>query len=72
MELKNKIKFLKERKWDDDLIIQQLCVDYEIDNLDDMIKDIKIQVRKVDPIKALAMAGIMVGLGSLIMKGLKI
>lgn len=66
--MEKKIKWLKEKGWSDDLIHQQLCVDYNIDNLDDLFKDIKIQFNKNNLEKALLAASIMVGIGGMISK----
>jgi hypothetical protein len=69
--MKNKIKRLKEKGWNDELIIQQLCVDYNVNNLNDIIEDIRI---KIDPnynIRKIVMGVLMVGIGSAILKILR-
>lgn len=66
--MKNKIKWLIDKGWDEELIIQQLCVDYEIDNLEDIITDIKIKVRNKSIIETLATAGAMIGVMGYLMK----
>jgi hypothetical protein len=69
--MKNKIKRLKEKGWNDELIIQQLCVDYNVNNLNDIIEDIRIKIDSNYNIRKIVMGVLMVGIGSAILKILR-
>jgi len=72
MELNRKIKWLKTNNWSDDLIKQQLYVDYNINYEKELIEHIKLKVRNIDPIKILLGAGTVVGITNIIMKHFKL
>ena len=66
--MKNKIKWLKDNGWNDELIIQQLCIDYNVNNLKDIINDIRIKIDSNYNSRKLLIRGLMVGMGSVILK----